>query len=66
MKVSKYGNFILSGLPFSKVIEVISSSNVAGYEVIPKALVSKAPNCHSNVMELNVPYEQMSGLIGLV
>ena len=61
--VIEYGKFLLTVL---SVIEVMTRSNVAGYLVIPKALVSKALNCHSNVIGLKAPYEQMSGLIGIV
>ena len=45
---------------------VMSRSNVAGYEVIPNVLRSKALNSHSFVAELNEPLLHKSGLAGLV
>ena len=47
-------------------IAVMSRSNVAGYEVIPNVLGSKAMNSHSFVAELNEPLLHKSGLAGFV
>ena len=45
-------------------VAVMSRSIIAGYEVIPNVLGSKAMNSHSFVAELNEPLLHMSGSDG--